>query len=68
VANDVVYFSGGFTQVLGQPRRHLAAIGVNGVLRDWRPRAVDSTMPVLRSRGGNVYVSGQYTVVPEAPP
>jgi WD40 repeat protein len=67
VADGVVYVSGPFTSVAGQPRRHLAALGVDGTLRDWSVSgAIDSTINVLVPRAGKVHVGGRYAVVDAA--
>ena len=65
-SNNVAYFSGGFTEVLGQPRRFVAAHGVDGVLRNWQPTESQYANALVVS-GTNVLVGGTYTVIPTAP-
>ena len=64
--STVVYFSGPLTQVLGQPRRFVAALGVNGTLRDWQPTEWLYVSSLVVS-GTNVLVGGTYTVIPTVP-
>jgi hypothetical protein len=52
----------------GQPRRHVAALGVDGTLREWSvPGAIDQSVNVIVPAAGKVHVGGRYAVVGAAP-
>lgn len=42
VASETIYSGGGFRTFNGLPCKSLAAIGTDGTLRDWNPRADDN--------------------------
>jgi len=63
VGGSTVYLAGSFTEVLGQPRRGLAAIdAASGTLLPWNP-VTDGEVSTLASSRGVIYVSGPFTKV-----
>jgi hypothetical protein len=63
VAGSIVYASGGFTSVGGQPRRYLAAINAaTGAPTAWDPSPDDYVEELLVS-GSTVYAGGLFTSI-----
>ncbi|QXP89506.1 Ig-like domain-containing protein [Methylococcus capsulatus] len=61
-SGDTVYAGGMFTEVNGQPRERLAAIGADGALKPWNPGA-NGTVKSLAASGDTVYAGGMFTQV-----
>ncbi len=63
--NSVVYLGGGFSAVSGQSRKNLAAVGANGALQAWAPKADDGSVwsMVVAPDQSRVIVGGAFTTL-----
>ena len=69
IAADTVYVGGYFTSIGGVPRKSVAAVGVDGALKDWNPGiGVSSSddpgyVSALAIENEDVYVGGSFNMV-----
>src|SRR5207247_216214 len=63
VSGSTVYAGGGFQNIGGQPRNHIAALdATTGAPTAWDPRP-DARVQALAVSGGTVYAGGNFTTI-----
>jgi len=65
VANNTVYFGGGFSDLRADSSRKqsfIAAVDTNGVIKNWQPNA-DGNVSAIAVDGSTVYLGGTFNVI-----
>ena len=71
ISGSTIYAGGTFTKIGGIKRHHLAAIGTDGILKDWNPNVNDSVngfssaayVSALAINGSTIYIGGYFNKV-----
>lgn len=67
VAGNTVYAGGYFPSVGGVARKHLVAIGTDGILGNLNPQTSNGWVYAITVYGGNIYFGGDFTGIDNQP-
>ncbi len=66
VSGSTVYVGGWFRSIGGEPRNGLAAIDLDGTVRDWNPDP-NGDVRAFAVKGSTLYVGGPFTRIDSQP-